>query len=421
MGEKLGALTKEQWLWQSYGEGVRDALKELPGRKFRMIHRFHMSGAKEILGEWKDYPGPFEFSYKYAVAHMYASTAPQFIQPLLREFPKANRTWLTVRNDDIYSFRWGDPRFAREFVKSIPSPDAVAGFYMGPDGYCWGREAMDLEPEIPRQLVLRKQWFSFMLWGRLSYDPSLPDSLFERTLAVRFPGAPPDLMLAAWSGASRVIHEITRFHWGNIDLKWLPEACLSHPRHKGFYTVRHFVEGECMPGEKHLNIREWREGVMGKTAFEGVTPPQVAGNLREHASLALSGADKIRELKSAVENSKELRHTLGDFESFGHLGNYYAAKIDGACALALYDATSNPDKQKEAARHLEIALEHWKRYAASYTRQYKQPLLYNRVGWVDMPKLAEQAAADIDIARNWKPGAVAPPPRRKQSGSVFGE
>jgi hypothetical protein len=260
-----------------------------------------------------------------------------------------------------------------------------------------------------------------MLWGRLSYDPTLPDSLFERTLAARFPGVPADIMLPAWSAASRVIPEISRFHWGNIDLKWLPEACLSHPQHKGFYTVRHFVEGECMPGEKNLNIREWREGVINKTAMAGVTPPQVAENLRRHAALALSGATKIRELKSVVANSKELRLTLGDFESFSWLGNYYAAKIDGACALAMFDATSNPDYRNEAVRHLEAALQHWNRYAASYTRQYKQPLLYNRVGWVDLPKLAEKAAADIDIARNWKPGSVAPPPLRRQNKSVYGE
>ena len=39
--------------------------------------------------------------------------APKFIQEVLPEITPAHRTWLTVRNDDIYSFRWGDPDFAR--------------------------------------------------------------------------------------------------------------------------------------------------------------------------------------------------------------------------------------------------------------------------------------------------------------------
>jgi hypothetical protein len=68
----------------------------------------------------------------------------------------------------------------------------------------------------------------------LSYDPTLSDEFFQRTLAVRFPEVPADQLLAGWSAASRIFPELTRFFWGNIDLKWLPEACLSHPAHRGF-------------------------------------------------------------------------------------------------------------------------------------------------------------------------------------------
>ena len=32
------------------------------------------------------------------------------------------RTWLTVRNDDIYSFRWGDPEFARAYIRNCRDP-----------------------------------------------------------------------------------------------------------------------------------------------------------------------------------------------------------------------------------------------------------------------------------------------------------
>ncbi len=75
---------------------------------------------------------------------MYASTRPTFIDPLLKVFPTDLRTWLTVRNDDIYSFRWADPQFARDFITQMPGPDVVRGFYMGPDGYCWGRDYISL-------------------------------------------------------------------------------------------------------------------------------------------------------------------------------------------------------------------------------------------------------------------------------------
>lgn len=418
MGQKLGDLDKEEWLWQTYGEGVRDALKEQPDRSFRLIHRFHMTGLDRVMQRWKDYPGPFDFSYKYAVAHMYGMTNPPFIKPLLPELSPARRAWLTVRNDDIYSFRWGDPAFARDFITAMPGPDKVAGFYMGPDGYCWGREAMDLEPETPRQLVMKKQWFSFLLWGRLSYDPTLSDEFFRRTLAARFPEVSAEQLLAGWSAASRVIPEVTRFFWGNIDLRWFPEACLSHPRYQGFYTVRHFIEGEGMPESGTLTIREWRERLEAGGLMEGLTPPQVAARLREHAAAALR---VVAELRPRQGPNKELRHTLGDMEAFAFLGLYYAAKIEGASELALFDTNRQAAHQMKAVRSLEAALGHWRDYASAYTRQYRQPLLYNRVGVVDIPGLTEQVANDIHIARDWQPGRIGKAPPRPPSGSKFGQ
>jgi hypothetical protein len=418
MEEPMGAIPKAEWLWRAYGEGIAEALKEQPDRKFRLIHRFHMTGLDQVTRYWKDYPGPFDFSYKYAVAHMYGMTNPPFIKPLLPELSPARRTWLTVRNDDIYSFRWGDPAFARDFIKSMPGPDKVAGYYMGPDGYCWGREAMDKDPESPRPLVLKKQWFSFMLWGRLSYDPTLPDSLWLRTLAHRFPEVSASQLLVAWSAASRIIPETTRFIWGNIDLRWLPEACISHPTHKGFYDVRDFIEGEGMPESGTLTIREWRERLRGGQRMEGITPLQVAANLRNHSRTALEG---LAGLRSKAAANKELGHTLGDIECFALLGRYYADKIEGACELALFDASAEPRHRQAAIEHLESALRQWRDYASAYTRQYAQPLLYNRVGIVDLPRLAQDAAADIDMAREWKPGAIGKAPGRKAGGSKFGQ
>ncbi len=70
MDHKDGSKGKEEWLWATYGEGISDALKMQPARKFRLIHRLHETGLSPILKQWKDYPGPFEFSYKSAVAHM---------------------------------------------------------------------------------------------------------------------------------------------------------------------------------------------------------------------------------------------------------------------------------------------------------------------------------------------------------------
>jgi hypothetical protein len=393
-----GDLSNEKWLWKTYGEGITDVKKLQPHRCVRLIHRFHQTDQTSVLADWKEYPGPFDFSYKYSVAHMYSSPTPPFVKKTLKELPANLRTWLTVRNDDIYSFRWGDPEYARAYIRAMPGPDKLAGYYMGPDGYIWGREFISTEPDSPRQLVTKKQWYSFMLWGRLSYEPTLPDTLFERTLAVRFPEVPAAKLFAASSAASKIIPQTTRFFWGDIDLKWFPEACTRHPCPKGFYTVKHFIAGETMPGSGILSIGAYRDRLLMKKPMDGITPLEVALALKGHAATTLQLLSQMPEKVA----DKELRLTLGDLKAMAHLGNYYAEKILGATDLALFDKTGKAELKESAVKHLREAMEHWKAYAAAAKRQYR-PQLLTRIGYVDLNALAEKARQDVEMAIEWKP------------------
>jgi len=412
MENRKDELSNEKWLWKTYGQGILDAKKIQPARRVRLIHRFHMTGLTQILSEWKDYPDAFDFSFKYAIAHMYSTPTPPFLRPVLKQLPADMKTWLTVRNDDIYSFRWGDPAFARAFIRAIPGPDKIAGFYMGPDGYNWGREFLSTEPDVPRQLVMKKQWYSFMLWGRLSYDPDLRDDLFPKTLAVRFPEVKAESLSEAWSAASRIFPQITRFFWGDIDLRWFPEASLSHRRHKGFYTVRNFIEGQPMPESGIIDILTYRASRSGGRPPEGITPIEVADTLSRDAEKTLQLLTTL-----APGTDKELRLTLGDLEAMAHLGNHYSAKIRGATALACFDVAGDDQEKKDALKHLGAALEHWRKYAAVASRQYK-PQLLNRVGYVDLNQLTAKVEEDIEIARSWKPGTIPNPKERKREADV---
>ena len=403
----IGGMTKEKWLWKTYGEGIRDALKDEPQRKFRLIHRFHMTGLSDIQQEFAELPCTLDLSFKYAIAHMYSVPQPQMIEPVLPLLSPQLRSWLTVRNDDIYSFRWADLDYAREFIKVIPGPDKIAGFYMGPDGYLWGRDFLTKDPGGPRQTVMQKQWLSFTLWGRLAYEPDLPADTFQRLIDARFPGADVPKLTAAWTDASKTFPYITRFFWGDIDLKWFPEACLSNPRFQGYYTVRHFIESGTMPGAGVLNIVEWRTSILSHQKPGGVTPLDIAATLEANAASALTALPQLqRGVVVPLGNAREYVSTLGDIEAMSHLGLYYASKIRGACDLALFDKTGDAEQQASAVQHLEAALSQWKDYSAAYSRQYVQPVLYNRVGWVDIPKLTEKVAADVQQARNWQPGTI---------------
>jgi hypothetical protein len=420
MPHDMDSKVKEKWLWDTYGEGVRDALKVEPKRDLNLIHRFHWTAQSEILDAFKGYPCTFDFSFKYSVAHMYSITNPSFIQPLLDGIAPGRRTWLTVRNDDIYTFRFGDPAYAREYILNMPPRDKCAGFYMGPDGYCWGREFLDRHPAAgKRPLVMEKQWYSLSMWGRLAYDPTLPDSHFERLLAAQHPKASAASLFNALQSASQVMPLITRFFWGDIDLKWYPEACWSHPRSKGkgFYTVQHFMEGSAMPGAEVLCIRDWRSCVISHQPMAETTPLEIAAVLDRAAAETFISLESLRETAKA---DLELQKNVNDCEAFAWLGRYYAAKIRGACSLALFDAKSDSHEHATALRHLTEALSHWKNYASIRDAQYV-PALYNRVGYVDITALAEKVAADITIARAWKPGTLQDNGKRAGSEKGFRE
>ena len=403
-------VSKEQWLWSTYGEGVRDALKSEPDRDFRLIHRFWQTTGDEIRRNWTRYPGwpdRFAFSFKYSWAHMYSDVKPPFVaevMPLLKEL--GMKTWLTVRNDDIFSLRWGDPEYVRQYVLNMPSADKVDGFYMGPDGFTWGRDFLDRETSdqhlgAARPLVMDKHWYSFMLWGRLSYDPILPDAHFEEALSARFPGVDARRLYSATTSASKIIPQTTRFFWRDIDLAWFPEACARYDRASGthLYTVAEFMNGVTMPGTQILNIRQWRYRLTNGIAMEAMTPLDVADALAGFASSTLT---LVRELRAVPTNlsSRELRQTIGDNEAMAHLGFYYAEKIRGACDLALFDASAAEDDRQSAIAHLELAVSAWKRYAAVRDAQYL-PGFYSRIGWTDITALTQVVAEDVEIARGW--------------------
>ena len=210
-------------------------------------------------------------------------------------------------------------------------------------------------------------------------------------------------LFTTWAEASKIFPTITKFFWGDIDLRWLPEACISSPRHKGFYTVRHFIEGQTMPGSGLMNILQWREQILAGKTVKGNGPLDVAEELRLHAEKTLDGLVVLR--KKPLSND-EFNQTLADIQTMVHLGRYYAFKIRGACELALFDANQGDKHRDAAVKELEIALANWQAYAAAYTKQYKQPILYNRVGWVDIPALTKKVEADIQMARDWKPGTI---------------
>lgn len=395
--------SREEWLWKTYGQGISDALIKQPERKVRLIHRFHQTSLTNILDAFKDFSGPFDLSFKYAIAHMYSIPDPPYIKPYMHLLSPKLKTWLTVRNDDIHSFRWGNPMFARQFILSIPEPEKIAGFYMGADGYTWGRDFLGKDNALPRPLIIQKQWYSTMLWGRLSYNPNLKDSLFLKTIESRFIGVPSQILMDGWSASSMIFPWITRFSWGDLDTKWFPEACISMNDYKGFYTVKDFMTVEPAPGSNISNIIRWAQNYKLNYSDSLMSPLALADTLSKYAKIALINLKYLSEHKN--NSTAELNQTLGDIEAFATIGYYYAEKIRGASSLALFNFYGLKQDQEDAIQHLTNAKSFWEKYAAIYDSQYK-PAIFSRIGYVNIPQLIQKVDQDIKIAIDWLPGTL---------------
>ncbi len=322
------------FLAQTYGLGLADYARTNPARKFTFIHRWHLADFKEIKDNFSElFTLPnvkFEMSYKYSLAHMYSAARPQRMQEtqvraLLEHHLKS---WLTVRNDDFYYHNWGDPDFARAYLNGmIAKGDWFAGFYLGADGYCPTRTFFSKNRATQGQLEIQRQWYMFMLWGRLSYNPGTSDQVFRQHLALRYPNVSSEDLFRAWARASRGLPKVGDLITGTLgrDNQWWPEACQSND---GFLTAADFGKASASKGSKLASIAETASGRLAGKRSTYAVADEIEGDALE--ALSLVGplrATPDTELSGAIDNIKAM----------SYLSIYYAHKIRGATHLQAGD------------------------------------------------------------------------------------
>lgn len=387
----------EQWLWRTYGQGVMDAKRANPKRELRFIFRQHQANLGNIVDAFKDFDGPFNTGHKYARARLYSTTTSPYLDIEYREYLERHKVpcWLNLRNDDIFMFRWGDADYVREFLQNVPR-DLMrfeAGFYMGPDGFVWGREFISKDTDLSGELEISKHWYRFMLWGRLAYDLFLTNDFFEKRLKNRFPQAEPALLYDTWAAASQIVPQVNRFFFRVNDFQFSPEGCNYN---QGFLSVEQFFQHPPLRGSGILSIQEYASSVIKEEASDGITPMEVSDNLDKLAEKALNG---VKTLRRNSDTNKELAATLTDIESMAYLGCYYADKIRGAAELAVFRADPRrKEHQASAVRHLSNAVKEWEAYARVATSQYR-PQLFSRTHYMNWEKLLDRVKEEVETIR----------------------
>ena len=385
--------TKEQWLWDTYGQGVMDVKKEQPERFIRFIHRDWMTSFDKISSRFGQLEDGFDMENKYIKARLYSYPTAKFAEnDILKRIPKNMSTWWNIRNDDIYNMRWGDPEYVKQFILSFPKGNLTAGYMMGSDRYAWARESISKNPQIPRQLENEKHWYSFLLWGRLGYDPNTPVELLKGQIQYRFPTVSANDLYDAWQSASKIIPSVNQIHWFVWDYMWWVEGCSSSGvvnSIKGFHDINSFIKGKAMPYSGVISIADFVEG---KT--DGTTPIDLANSIELNAKNALS---KVAGMQN--KENIELNETIGDIKAQAYLGLYYACKIRAAVKLAQYKKTGVEAHKNSSVLELENGLIHWQNYANTLDTQYnKMVICFN--GLFDWHATTKDVRKDISIAKD---------------------
>jgi hypothetical protein len=383
-GMKGSTAEREAWLFKTYGQGINDALALEPNRKFEFFNRFQMTNIPAINAAFGGLKCPLNYEDKYSVAHMFSTTKPMGIYADIDKVTGDHKIWLNCRDDDFFMFRWGDPEFMRAYITnmSLLPLSKVAGVYMGSSGLIWGRETSSKNPTTPRQLHIQKRWFTFMLFGRLAYDPEIPQQRFLDMLHDRFPEVPAQTLYEAWTKASQIIPLVTKLSYvgKESDWCWYPEACLSS---NGFLTIQSFIDHPPQAGSGMIGIKQFAAG-----GGSGTTPFEVAQSIQDLADQVLALTPGM-----ATVTNPELKETVGDIECLALLGRYYAHKIRGATNKAL-------GKTPAAIGNLQEASRAWRAYAARVATLYTPQVLDRMLeptkgGPTDITKL--QAEVDQEI------------------------
>ena len=393
-----GDLATENWMWHTFGKGIKDAQEVNPAIDPTFIFRQHQTNIERMTEPFKDFGRPIDTEFKYSRARMFSSATPPWFNRIYRKAVEEAgiKIWMNVRNDDILTFRWGDPEYAKAYIKFMPR-ELMAGYFWGPDGYIYARDFNSKNADKLPEYEIDKQWYHFMIYGRTGYDPELPESFFVNRIKAHYPGVDAKKLYDTWRNTSEVISWVDKIHFRQNDFEFIAEACFDVRK---FHDIDMFCRIPSMPDQGVSSIGDFV--VNGKVEGE-LTPFEVAEKLDNASRNLIKGSSQIK-----AGNNAELQQTLGDLTALGYLAEYYAHKVRAATNLSMFRLNGTEENKTIAVDELTKALESWKNYAKT-ANTYYYPQLFARTQVLNWDDIAIHVEKDIEIAKNAQKGEPVTP------------
>ena len=420
LGERMGGQTPQQrrdWLDQTFFAGIADAK-----RPAKFIYRAPLSAdvksggttseendrltRTQIESLSKNITGPVyvEFKHNWSNGHsspeLFIVHGGKLSDAYWNPPPTRHKVVWTMRNEDMYVLRWGQPDFVRQFAQNQRSKDFVGGAIIGSECYIPALDYITAPgPHKTWRYAFERQWLFYAVWGKLLYDSATPDTRFEALFDARFGAGTGQDLLPAWKLASQVPLHFASFHRGTWDGSLYTEGFSSwtdrdnQPRK--FFDIDSFIKAPVLDTKRYVNVADF---VKARGAVEAgqFSPLTLAEQLDRDGATALQ---RVAAVRARGKPSPALDLELTDIEAWCAYGAYFAEKLRGGVALAEARATKDVTKQRQAVAALEKALVHWQRLAVLGARFNQLPVPHNSIDPFSWSNLTPAVERDIATAR----------------------
>ncbi len=282
-------------------------------------------------------------------------------------------------------FVWGDPDYARRFVRSCHLGDGI-GFEVTPPGSQkgfsqWGQVSPgDWQPraDLPARWDFDRFWFFHMAFGRLGYDSTLWYAPFVHELNKRTSPEAAPALLAAYRAASRIVSYLISMRMDDPNMYVWPELDCGGP-------IDH--NSVARPGEVTLftTAREHAADRLAGRPTAKRSPFDAAWDLERYASGVEEALAQLKlEPIPSLADNLEFRTIETDFQALRALARYHASKCRATGNLALFYASGERHYLDAAERAAEAGVRRWEELCAR-TEVYHHALHYGPSGghWRD--------------------------------------
>jgi hypothetical protein len=413
LGERMGGTTSEQrrdWVERVYIAGMRASKHH-----GRLIYRAPLSadmgsgGSTSAITEKltresidrADVEQPVWVELKYNWSHAHSATKLYIVHGggvsggYWEPMPKSLKVVWTMRNEDFFVLRWGDPDFIREAMANN-SEDWVGGFVIGSECYIPAKDYVHANgPHRTWQYAFERQWLFYSLWGRLLFDPTTPDAVFEAQLSQRYGEGRGADLLQAWRIASRAPLHIASFYQGTSDGTLYSEGFASaRNRELHLIGIDQLINRPTLDPSL-VSIAEFVKAG-GRVPAGKISPLKLADTVEREAAESMR---IVAEIRNGDSISSTLDCELDDIESWAWLDRYLAEKLRGGVALATFRASGDAVEKQRAVASLERAVADWSNLARLIHSHDNAavPNIFDRdFSWI---KLIPEVEADVDTAR----------------------